>query len=140
MPAGLHVVGRHADARGAERANRAPPRIPQSCRASLPSRSRLLVRRSGLSLATIECIKERSGACTRCWPPHRLDRHGYIDMGTDSAVHGPTWTQSSSTHQNPPPQDRCFLKPPAPTLISTNAQYRRIPHPYSGMTQELSSV
>lgn len=140
VPAGLHVVGRHADARGAVRANRAPPRIPQSCRASLPGRSRFLICGSGLSLAKIECIKERSGACTRCWPAHRLDRHGYIDMGTDSVEQGPAWAQGLSSQQSPPSQDRCFLQPPAPTLISSNVHYRRIPHPLSGMTQELSSV
>ncbi|CAG9782188.1 unnamed protein product [Diatraea saccharalis] len=62
--------------------------------------------------AKIECLRvERGGACLRCWPARRLDRHGYIDMGTHSSIPSDDW---QSPGPSPPvPERPCFL-PPAP--------------------------
>lgn len=61
--------------------------------------------------ATIESIRtNRGSAFSRCWPSRRLDKHGYIDMGTDTTFAGPAvWSLA-------PQDERCFLPPlpPAP--------------------------
>ncbi|KPI94327.1 hypothetical protein RR46_04395 [Papilio xuthus] len=48
------------------------------------------------------------GALARCWSSRRLDRHGYIDMGTDSS-RPPPWPPSAASSP-----DCFFLPPPAP--------------------------
>ncbi|XP_028174449.1 thyrotroph embryonic factor-like isoform X2 [Ostrinia furnacalis] len=87
----------------------------QSCRES--HRERSCPRFPGA--ATIECVRaDRSGACSRCWPARRLDRHGYIDMGTDSGALLPP--ADAGWCPPPPAADRgCFLQPPPPASTLT---------------------
>ncbi|XP_061707958.1 hepatic leukemia factor isoform X2 [Cydia pomonella] len=67
-------------------------------------------------VARIECVRgDRAGACSRCWPVRRpLDRHGYIDMGTDTTGLG--WCAHSLPHL-----ERCFLSPPPPSPMDPPA-------------------
>ncbi|CAH0402207.1 unnamed protein product [Chilo suppressalis] len=75
--------------------------------------------------ATIECVRaERSGACSRCWPARRLDRHGYIDMGTHTMTPLDPWQELGPLP--PGPERSCFL-PPAPPHY-----HRRLISPLSG--------
>lgn len=68
--------------------------------------------------ATIECVRaERGSVCSQCWPARRLDKHGYIDMGTDSACAGAT-----SWCSTPMDNERCFLAPQPPAPLS------KVPH------------
>lgn len=126
VPAGVHVAG--------ERAARTCPRacVASGRRCSFnPAANRTGIGRAKSCprfspAATIECVRaEKSGACSRCWPARRLDRHGYIDMGTDSGALPPDgWTPPP-----PPPgaeRDRgCFLPPPLPAPALPPHHHRR---------------
>lgn len=73
--------------------------------------------------ATIECIRSDSGgACVGCWPAHRLDRHGYIDMGTYS-----TEQQQSGWANQPGPAPRA-LQPATPTQLQYHSQEQSTSH------------
>ncbi|CAH2035793.1 unnamed protein product, partial [Iphiclides podalirius] len=64
-----------------------------------------------VSAATIEFAQFDTGlARPRCWSVRPLDRHGYIDMGTDSSR--PPWDLAG--YCTPDSSDRLFLSPPAP--------------------------
>lgn len=120
VPIGVHVAARRADARGVECARGALRRLPQSCRGSLPSRSRpLLCWLDWGCVATIECVKDRGGAWSQCRPPRRLDRHGYIDMGTDSAHTESAWSPGPHSIQH---QER-FMAPPAPLPLPAHHRW-----------------
>lgn len=95
-------------ARGSARASTARRLLRHSCREPLRERSRALF--APLRLVTmIESVRvKKIDACLRCCPPPRYDRHGYIDMGTDSSRAPPTL---------PPHTDRCFLMPPPPPRL-----------------------
>lgn len=121
VPIGVHVAARQADARGVECARRAakpaPSILPRIAPESIAS-TVVLNRLKGA--ATIECVKDRGGVWSQCRPARRLDRHGYIDMGTDSAHAEPAWSPGPPSTQH---QERCFLTPSVPMPLPAHHRW-----------------